>query len=221
MPYRRRTYRRRRSSRRRSPQYTTMGSAYHLAKQASKGVWYLKGLVNSELLKSDDVGSGTLATTGTVINLCTIAQGDSDANRTGNSILVRSSDLRLKLSRDISVGNATQLIRVALVMDSQQIGDTDPTHAQIYAGTGPLTHLNADSAGRFKILWSKIFTLDNVDTFVKYTKWYKKMRHHVRYNGGSGTDIQRGGLYLVMSSDQTSSGFPSYEFSHRLSYHDN
>jgi hypothetical protein len=198
-----------------------MGSALHLAKRAAQGVYYLKGLVNSEKYKHDVTSSGTLGDTGTIIHLTSVAQGDGEGERTGNSIFVRSVWSQLKLYRDVSVGMESQLLRVALILDTQQVGDTPPTFSNIYQGLGPLTGLDETSVGRYKVLWSKHYTLDKANVTSRYVNVYKKMRHHVRFNGAASSDIQKGGLYLVMSSDQTSSGFPSYDLFNRVSYHDN
>lgn len=224
MPYRRRrTISRRRTFRRRRPTYTTTGSALHLARQAARGVYYLKGLVNSELKKFDASSTGNLPDTGSVLSLNSIAQGDDITQRSGNSILVRSVDCRFLFQRDPAAAgaNKVQLCRVSLVMDKQQISDTSPTHSDIYDGTGPLTHLNKLNVGRFTILWSRVFILDNDSKFSKVMKCHKKMRHHVRYNGSATTDIQKGGLYFVFSSDQSTTDFPAYQLDSRVSYYDN
>jgi len=220
MPYRRapRSRYRRRTRRTR---YTTTGSALHLARQAARGVYYLKGLVNSEKFKHDVSAAGTLTNTGTVVALTGITQGDDEVERTGNSIFVRSSHTMLKIYRDVSVGNDTQLVRVALIMDMQQGSDLNPTFAGIYQINGPLNFLDLSTVGRFKVLWNRFITLDKTNQLSKVINKFYKLRHHVRYNGSASTDIQKGGLYLVMSSDQTSSGFPSFTLEHRLSYHDN
>lgn len=226
MPYGRYRSRRNFRSRRyrsRRPRYTTTGSALHLAKQAARGVYYLKGLVNSELKKFDSSGTGNLSNTGTVQPLHAISQGDEQDERNGNSIFVRAFDCRFLFQRDPAAAgaNAIQQCRVSLVMDTQQQGDTSPSYSDIYDGNGPRTHLNKDTVGRFKVLWSRTFILDNDSKFSRQMAVYKKMRHHIRYNGTGANDIQKGGLYLVFSSDQATSDFPAYAIDFRLSYHDN
>ena len=51
----------------------------------------------------------------------------------------------------------------------------------------------------------------------------KVMRSHVRYNGTSSTDIQKNGLYLIISSDQSdaSTTEPLVDYVVRVNYHDN
>lgn len=221
--YRRRVgYRRRRRRVVRRPQYTSLGSAMHLARRAAQGVYYLKGLVNSELLKHDSSLSTytDLSNAGVIFHLTGISQGDTQSTRTGNSIFVRSVDIRLFFK----TVHSHNLVRVALVADSQQLGDTLPSYTDIYDSSGstiaPLSHLNSGTVGRFRILYSRTFVLDDGEYANKAVKIFKKLRHHVRYNGTISTDIQKGGLYLVMVSND-GTNMPQYVMDYRVSYHDN
>lgn len=187
----------------------------------AKELWKLKGLVNSEMYKFD-LSNNALSpsNTGTVTHLTSIAQGDGDGARTGNSVFVRSANIKGYIQRN-AAGSGVQIVKLSLVIDKQQVGDSAPTWADIYEGTDVNCHLNSDTVGRFSILWTRTYILDNLSTPLAKFDLNKVMRHHVRYNGVNGTDIQKGGLYLVAVSSQATSNFPALNFDSRISYHDN
>lgn len=219
----RRIVRRRRG--RKTPWYNRRYSPMQLARQAYRGVNYLRGLVNSELLKKDNTYTTTNMdyTIPTVSSLCAIAQGDSVSGRTGNSIYVRSVSIKL-LFTPSSATAVNSIIKVALVMDTQQIGDSAPGFGDIYEQTGVdgiTSPLAIATVGRFKILLSDSILLKGAEGTARIYEKYLKMRHHVRYNGTSSSDIQKGNLYLVMISNRTSTNLPSYSGNVRVSYHDN
>lgn len=167
---------------------------------AVSGVSYLKGLVNAEMLKYDiSPGLNVTGEAGYVLNCQAIATGDSDAGRTGNSILARSFNFDGFVNRPTG-GDAVQQVRVSLVQDSQQIGDTAPAINDVYEDLTPYSKLNRAHVGRFKILWSKQYLLDNAKSLGAPVKINVPMRHHIRYNGGASGDIQKGGLWLMVTT---------------------
>lgn len=196
------------------------GSAVKVARAAWRGVKYLRGLVNSELYKADFSFAGqAFGSNATFItHLTGIAQGDGITTRTGNSIYVRSINVKGSLTWN-SASGAGQLCRVSLIMDKQQISDTTPNFTDVYTNGLPFSHLNPNTVGRFSVLWSKSFqvsaTRPDVPLFLN-----KAMRHHVRYNGTTSTDIQRGAIYLLVTSDATVN-YPTLNMESRTSYHDN
>lgn len=204
-----------------APWYARKYSAMDAGRYALSQVWKLKGLVNSEMYKYDLVNNSlSPSTTGTVTHLTGVSQGDGDGNRTGNSIFARSLNIKGYVQRN-AAGSSTQIIKIALVMDKQQVGDSAPTWSDIYEGTDVNSHLNSDTVGRFSILYTRQLICDSVSSPVVRFDINKAMRHHVRFNGSNGTDIQKGGIYLVCVSTQSSANFPAVSFDSRLSYHDN
>lgn len=221
MPYgryrrRRRFYRRRKPV----PWYAKKYSLGSLASKAWSGVKYLKGLVNAERYKLDTSATTTdILNTGTVVHLSAVAQGDGDSARTGNSIFARSLLVRGFWTWN-STAAAPQQVRVSVVQDLRQISDTAPGFTDIYAGANVQSFLNTATVGSFKVLRTLSFSINDM---VPERRFQIKipMRHHIRYNGTASSDIQKGGLYLVMSSDQTTSNGPTMTWISRLSYHDN
>lgn len=217
MAYRRRVRFRRRA--RRAPWYRRKYNAVQLASKALKGVRYIRGLVNSEMLHKHNSGAVTINSTGTVIPLANISQGDTDAGRTGNSIFARN--LLLNLDTKVNASNTgVNFLKIMLVQDNQQVGDTTPAVTDILLGAYPNSPLNNATFGRFTILKNWKFSLDMASRPAYMISKYKKLYHHIRYNGTADTDIQRGGLYLLFISDQSTNA-PSCDYQIRLGYHDN
>ena len=204
MPYKK-YYKKRNYRRRRKPlawYNKCVGTPKSLAVSALKGVRYLKGLVNSELHKESFADTLTVTTTGNVIHLTAITQGDGDNGRTGNSILLKSIFGRINVLQNS--GAASTFYRMMVVCDKQQIGDTSPTIAQILDGVNVISPLNNETVGRFSICWSRNFSTDNFKGSTKGWKINLRFQQHVRYNGSAGSDIQKGGVYLILLSDLVS-----------------
>lgn len=227
MPYPRkyqRGYRRRKTYRKKGSSGfggMSLSSAWKTAKWAANAAWKLKGLVNSELKKVDYTAAGTNVTNaGTVVDLNNIGQGDTDNARNGNSLYVRSLNWKGYLARP-TAGDVVQCVRLVVFMDTQQVGDTAPTLNNVLDNITPYSHLNSDTVGRFKILCNKVLTLDTAKSLSQQFEINIPMRHHIRYNGTTGTDVQKGGLYLGFLSTQGTSNYPTISYEARLCYHDN
>lgn len=208
-------------SRRRRPWYNKKYSAQQLAVKAWKATKYLKGLVNSEMLHKDTTINFGGAQSN-ITSLVAIAQGDTDAGRTGNSILLRNIYMRGTLAINNSVIGNTR-VTLALVKDTQQTSDSTPAVADIFQSpSDPDSLLATGQFGRFKLLWRKTYVLTpigggrNVLSLNKYWKLYD----HIRYNGSASTDIQKNGYYLVAISSE-SSNYPAVTFNSRIGYRDN
>jgi len=208
----------RRSSRRKTPWYRKKYDAMSLAAKAAKGVWYLKGLVNSEMLHNQGLGNSTISSSGNMLLLNGMAQGDTSSGRTGNSILMRNVHLRLGFTQN-AVATSTYY-RVMLVLDTQQISDTTPAVTDVLETASPWSPLATASSGRFKIWKSWLFSTDDDKAQTKILQLYKSFRLHTRYNGSAGTDIQKNGLYLLTISDQATN-VPALFYSWKVGYHDN
>lgn len=200
--------------------YDKKYSVGEMAQKALAGVWKLKGLVNSELYRKDFSYTGTIPDSGGVTHISAIAQGDGDGARTGNSIFVRSINWKGQVFRS-TLGNAAQTVRVIVFMDTQQVTDSAPGVTDVLQSATVYSHLNVNALGRFKILTNRLFCLSSTGDLVKPFQINLPMRHHVRYNGSASTDIQRGGLYVLVISDQATTNYPSLQSEIRVSYHDN
>lgn len=226
MAYKRR-YARRYKPRRKTatPWYKKKYSVAQIAVKAAKGVRYLSGLVNSEKFKHDINVSNNIDYYGTMIPLTNIAIGDTDSTRTGNSIFVRHITNRISVSINPSYVGDFQRLRIMLLIDTQQVSDTQPGAGSVLETTGQTTSfmslLNSDTVGRFRILKSTYVNVTQ-DNPIRTLDWDFNLRHHVRYNGPLSNDIQKGGIYLLLISDQPNgSTNPFVQTVNRVSYHDN
>uniref|UniRef100_UPI004049BFEF hypothetical protein n=1 Tax=Flavobacterium sp. TaxID=239 RepID=UPI004049BFEF len=198
--------------------YDKKYSTAELAIKAWNATKKIKGLVNSEMLWHQETASVTPGTSANITSLAFIAQGDTDEGRTGNSILARSINAKISLIMDASA--TYDFVRVMVLFDLQQISDTPPTAANILeVSTNYQSPLNKATAGRFKVLYNNIYTL-NTNYPTRTIEIYKKIYHHVKYNGSANTDIQRGGIYIMLlGSDNSNKTTCNYYY--RLGYHDN
>ena len=214
-----------RRARRGKPWFAKKYSAMELATKAYRGIGYLRGLVNSEMLHYRTSGDTTADQNGVVTHLTAIGQGDTDALRTGNSIFVRKLLVRWSGFQNVTnTPNGT--LRCVVFIDVQQVADTAPTMADVLQTTAstvaPLSSLNDANLGRFKILYNKIVNIGNGSNGSHTEELYLDMEHHVRYNGTASTDIQKGGIYVGFISDQSTAGtVPTVRSYTVTSYHDN
>lgn len=223
MPYSR-YYRKPRYTRRRRYRRSRMGnfaSALTLARQAYRGVKYLRSLVNVERKKYDAQHTATVGTSPTsIFDPTSIVQGDTDQSRNGNSILCKGLYLRGSVTLHASA-TVTQ-VRIIISRDKQQVADSAPAFSSIIDPTfSDNIHapLNNETVGRFQILRDFVVTVDT-NTPVKEFKVYVKMMHHMRFNGVLASDIQKGGIYCsAVSNDNTNQ--PTVLASGRLTFIDN
>lgn len=212
--------RRIRGNRRRSKKawYDKKYSTAQLARKAWRATKYIKGLVNSEMLQIINSSSTAIPNTGAVVSLSNIAQGDTVSGRTGNSVLARTFLLRAQVTKHASATET--FVRIMLIWDTQQIGDTAPTIATVLDSVDTLSGLNVSTTGRYKILMNKHYTLDTTRTSSIYINKFFNIYKHIRYNGTGDSDIQKNGLYMVLLGNEATNT-PLLSYMCKLGYHDN
>lgn len=222
--YRRKRFYKKRRRKSYRPWYQRKYSTAQLASIAFQKVKYLAGMINSEK-HVHDVQINNATTSGSVLALSNVAQGDTDSTRTGNSFLAKSIYAQLQL-----VGNVNQIVtqvRLMIVRDNQQVGDSAPTVANILDASA-ISYLQAplssEEKGRFTVLHDSLNVLSQkftTDTPLKTKKIWCPMNKHIRFNGTGASDIQKNGLYLVIIHDATSTNYPTIYGNSRLSFYDN
>lgn len=224
MPYygKKRKFSRRRK--RRTPWYNRKYTPMQVAGKALAGVRYIKKLVNVEKKKFDLVQ--TLQTTNEyVAHLTSIAQGDTASSRDGNSILLQYVTIRGRLYLNAS-SNLTNH-RIVVIRDNQQVSDTAPGVADLLEGaTGAdftIANMELDNVGRFTKLYDQVIQLQEEFSGSSKQKNFIiniPINKHVRFNGTAGTDIQKGGLYIMVMDDQATY-HSSVTFNSRVVFTDN
>jgi len=141
-------------------------------------------------------------------------QGDTPSTRTGNTICVKEISLYGIFQRNATDFAADAYVRMAIVQDLQQVADTAPTAAQIFADTTQpwAAAPGVEHLGRFKVLWmSPVYDMWRMrcdsDTLAAGAVTQStvvdvslKTNIIVSFNSTAATDIQKNGIYLVWIS---------------------
>lgn len=207
-------------SKRRSykPKMPTRYKVADMAYQALQGVNYIKGLVNSEKHMLDTTGTGVSITqAGTVTALSAIPQGDTIDSRNGNSVLAKTLFGRIELLFNTSA--TATFIRFVVIVDNQQVSDSPPAITDVLEAANTRAPLNKNTKGRYSVLLDKTYQLEN-NTKLIADKFNIPLDFHIKFNGTTGADIQKNGIYhFILSNEPTDQ--PLYSYYWRLSYHDN
>lgn len=172
---------------------------------------------------------------GVIAHLSGIAQGDDVSNRTGNDITGDYIDLRISLGNNEAeaASGASALLRVMVFQDTQQ-DNTDPTVLEVLQTANPLSQLNVDNVGRFKILFDHTCTLNSLVNaqsatgtglpvpIRKYVHCYRKLKGKsakIEFTGANATDVHNNNLYILFITDVDELG--AIVYSSRLGYYDN
>ena len=171
-------------------------TAFNIAKYALKGFKFIKGLVNVEKHKFDTTFATTVGSTPAVTNLVAISQGDGEGARTGNSLLAKYAYITLNMIRSSSSTQVSDTVRVVVVVDKEQAGDTAPPYNGVFESNDPLALINKLNVGRFTILYDKFYNLTSNVPAIQI-KEMVPLNMHVRYNGAASSDIEKSGIYLM------------------------
>lgn len=221
MPYkvnRRRRFRyRRRYPRRRGEIY---GSA---ARQLWSDVNKLKNLINVEFKWKDTTLDSTVSSSGTMLLLNGIAQGDGAQTRDGAQARFKSVESMANFTLNSSAVNAT--VRCVLFIDLQADGVT-PTLGSLLDTSGlanpTYASRNLNSRNRYLILKDYVFSMSDSSIKSKNFKHYRKLDLKTVYStGGAGiADISSHPLYMLYVSDSSSNN-PAITAHHRVRFIDN
>lgn len=205
--------------RRRGARISTWKAAGHLAKKAWAGFKYLKGMINCEKYKIDTSYSTTVGTTANVALLNNIATGDTANTRTGISVLLKYAYISLTFNRSTAATTAYSQLRMLLVQDTEQVGDTSPAYSDVIEGGLSSGLLNRDTMGRFTILLDKQLNL-TANTPAIRVQQMVPLNFHARYNGTASSDIEKNGVYLMIVSSEATNQVGIVGVC-RIAYYDN
>lgn len=155
--------------------------------------------------------ASNIPTTGAVVHITAIAQGDTQSTRTGNTVNVTSLSFRGSFAgaTDVSI---VSYMRILIVVDKQQVADTSPAAGDIITSANPVNALpNLENLERFRILHaSGVYDLrrmqldtdlSNAPTQSAYFDYSWTGNIKVSYNGTATSDIEKNGIYFVILSD--------------------
>ncbi len=201
MPYRKAVRGAQRFNKRYSKHLSTAQRALNVATAVSK-------LVNVESKSLVTLLTAAPASTGHVVNLTPIAQGDDFDDRQGRKIRLQS--LRIRGEAHINAGTLNS-IRIMIVRDNNG-STTQPAITDLYTSV-TLFHQNMNKLGdpqsnsRFSVLWDKYIMLANDNREMSNFDKYIKLDSHVFFTGTAATDEGKGHIYAFIASN-TGSNFP-------------
>lgn len=193
-----------------------------LAQDAYKGVQMVKQLVNTEFDFKDTTTGVSPTSGGSMTLLNGMTQGDTASSREGNSIRMKSLDLRFYLTNNSTAVNTNT--RVMLVHDKQPNGSTALV-TDVLATNNVVSPRNLDNRKRFKVIYDRTFSLSTAGPSNLNSAFYKKdFNQHVAFynasNAGTIADISTGALFLLLLSDQAVNA-PTINYYFRLRFIDN
>lgn len=191
-----------------------------IASKALAGVNTLRGIINSERLFYADHSTYNPTTTATITHMSQIAQGDGNGARTGNSVLAKSIQFNMSVSKHPTA--TLTFTRVMFFIDKRQVADTAPVIGDLLvsASTVALKNTQAVLANRFEVIYDKTFHLSSTGQATDIDKGFFELHHHIIYNGSAVSDIDKGGIYMLTLSNEATNT-PTQIISYRLSYYDN
>jgi len=153
--------------------------------------------------------------TGGILNLVSVAEGTGENDRIGWTINVHDIKINIYYSTsEVTFPAATAFIRFALVVDKEQVADTAPTAGNVFSGATPGAFPTIQFLERFKILYvspqlsgrmANVSTATHVPTRSNCQEYTWSGMQKVQFNGTSGSDIEKNGIYLVVLLDGFSS----------------
>lgn len=218
-----------RNFKKRSDGFARFKKGDSLAIKALKVAKNIRAVINVEYKKHDVANDTFMTTTAQIINLSLIAQGLTNQQRVGNSILKKYLGMRAVIEGNTASAVTSMQARVILFTWENSNG-TAPTAAQILESpTNPLSFYNADLSQEtdLRIIKDKIFFVTSNAGNGKFNQALKfnysfPEGSHIKFKGtgSTETDIKSGGVYvLLLGSEATNS--PSIEYYTRLTYIDN
>lgn len=146
----------------------------------------------------------TMAVTGTITKVMTVAQGDTDSTRDGDELKIK----RITIRGSVNVNNTAVYNRTRLIIFQWKPDDTSlvPTVAMILNGTGNVTEIvegitNHDRSNQFNILFDKTMNVNyyGVPQF-HIRKTLKKFNTIQKFTAGASTGS--GQIYALYAGDQ-------------------
>lgn len=194
----------------------TVGQA---ARYAARGVSIMKGIINSEMKRFTNNNTVNPSTTGTILHLSSIAQGDDVADRNGNSLLAKYLTYNWQVQMNASA--TATVTRVIVFVDTESTGGTPPTAAQLLQSpNNTISPINSDYTQRFTILFD-----DTIDTSINANrilnrKHYIPLNFHIKYTGSSGTNYDKNQIFMYHISNE-GTNVPNFDYFYRIAFYDN
>lgn len=185
---------------------------------------YVKNMLNKvqEIKYYDEADTIAISTTGSVVCVSDMAQGDTDITRDGDKIILKSMQLRGTMA--YAAADVNNLIRIIVFQWFPVDTAADPSAAAILQQTGTfgiVSPYNHDQRNQFHILADRTFLLNSAS--YPYKGW--KMNIPFKYVKKQATFLAGGvyganHLHILFISDSSAVSDPSVSFYSRVYYTD-
>ncbi len=181
----------------------TGGKYYTTAAKALRAANQVRRLLNVEYKVKGTSWTVDPNSTGAVVSLGAIAQGDDYQERQGRKIKIVS--MRSKGCIQLNASATFTTVRCVIVRDNSGT-TTQPTIGQVFADAaamfgGKVSLSDPQSNSRFALLSDKFYTLWVEKPFITFDI-YSKAVWHMIFSGTASTDEGKGGLYLMIASNE-------------------
>ena len=193
----------------------SVGSAAYSALKIAKR---LKDMVNTEYKFFDTQATTNVDYTGSLNILNSMAQGQTDVTRIGDSIKVQNLVVRGAIA---SSAVATSSLRMMIIWDPQNKTTTTADVLE-YVGSvyAPFSPKDYDKRFQTKVLYDRVHSLvPTAESALTHFDYVIPINQHTQFEGAS-TTINSGALKMLIISSSIAN-LPVVVFQARISYTDN
>lgn len=152
-----------------------------------------------------------------------IAQGDGDDQRVGDTVTIRSVQIKGKIVQNVDTADTEYYTRIVVVQEKSPQG-TAATWLSVFAADTVDTLRSRNRPTDFRIIWDKTYrsmkdTAQGVIRATTHFKMFKKLNLKTEYND-SATPPQIGGLYIMATSNVPATGNLDLTCNTRVRYTD-
>lgn len=196
-------------------------SAKAVAYKASRRVTGLRRAINSMIERhhldtnlTSGFGSGGISTTGSVLELSQIPQGDTEVMRSGIQVTPQSMKVDLQLNTPTgALPDAYNKLRVLIF---RWYDTTTPAVGDILNGTGFTNFIQApynwvQGRSKYKMLHDSKTLITNTDRPVAFLRKTFKFSQYdkIRFSGSSASSGEWGRIYMLICSDSSAIPHPT------------
>lgn len=174
--------------------------------------------VEKKYLKYGPAASIGVPSTGALLSMVDVTQGNGDTQRIGDSLYVRSLEFNFNLAN----GDSTNFLRCILFQWKPNINGNPAVGDLLLDSSDPINSpYNHDKRYQFKVIYDKTYLVDAVQAPVKHISWMftRGFSRKVQYVGGASTEGSNR-LFIYIFSDSSAIPHPTLAYTGKLSYSD-
>lgn len=210
-------------SRRRKRTFSSFRRTKRFKSAGVKALKAVRKLEKQREVKISHVGSSVNAidTSGTMVDLSLIPQGDDSFERDGLAIAPFRFDIRAQWRGDAAA--TVEIYRTIIFQDRRQVSGATPLVLDVLRDAHPLSVFAIANRTRWKVLYDETFSGPS-DTASRLSFVFiasMKMSMTMTWSGVAANTIKKNGLYMLLISNVAPAGNnPDYQFFGRILYND-